>query len=172
MWLYSPTHQMEPAAEHDTEKSSVMVEREQELLPFPSISWILPASVLTPPVCPVSTLFSSFLYHCVYYRVKYFSKWEYTRHFRKIYGHDNIDIFTNVGKQCIVIIKMNQGIKNSFNYETIITPFWYSYTKLHFLKKSYSISILWPASATISFYHHYLKWARTKRVNKTAGILY
>lgn len=166
MWLYSLLpHQVEPAAEHDTEKSNVMVKSEQELLIFPSISWIIPAPVLTPLLCPVSTLFFSFLYYCVYYRVKCFSKWEYARHFRKTCGHDNTDIFTNVCIKRVVIIKVKQAIRNSFNYETIVTPLRYSSTStiLHFLKKNDTISILWPASATVSFCHHYLKWARTTK---------
>jgi len=33
-----------------------------------------------------------------------------------------MDIFTNVGTIRVVIIKMKQGIRHSFNYEMIITP--------------------------------------------------
>jgi len=49
-----------------------------------------------------------------------------------------MDIFTNVGTIRVVIIKMKQGIRHSFNYEMIITPLWYTstFTNLHFQKKN------------------------------------
>lgn len=76
--------------------------------------------------------------------------------------------FLHVSMKRVVISKMKHGTRHSFFYETVITPLWYTstVTKWLFTKKNYFIIMFWPASAIVSFYHHFLGWTRKTESRK------